>query len=277
MPNVPLARETSYDGSVRVGMSIPTLDEPSMLVELGCAAERNGWDGAFYWHHIVGTPDFPVPTADTWVVLGALAVRTERIRIGTMVTGLPRHQPHEVARQAVTVDRLSNGRMVLGVGLGEPPTEYSTLGLSPDPKQLAARLDEGLDVVAGLWTGQPFQHRGEHYTLTDVQFLPTPVQQPRIPIWTSAMVRNEHTLGRAARWDGVIIGALTDGGIATLMPEAVADVASRGDRPKDIVVVAPAGADLSGYRAAGATWVVVSGWLDELRALADAPPPSSSD
>ncbi|MGD9755381.1 MAG: LLM class flavin-dependent oxidoreductase [Acidimicrobiia bacterium] len=138
------------------------MDEPSRLVELGVAAEANGWDGVFVWHHVVGTPDFPVPMADAWVLLGALAVATETIRIGTTVTALPRHQPQEVARQSVTIDRLSGGRMILGVGLGEPPTEYSALGRSTDRALLAQMLDESLDVVAGLWTGQPFSHQGAH-------------------------------------------------------------------------------------------------------------------
>lgn len=259
---------------MRIGLSVPTFDEPGALVDLGCDAEDHGWDGVFYWHHVVGTADFAVPTADTWVLLGALAARTRRIRLGTTVTGLPRHQPQEVARQAVTVDRLSNGRMTLGVGLGEPPTEYTAIGRNPNRPVLAAQLDEALEVITGLWTGDRYDHRGEHYTVEDVQFLPTPVQQPRIPVWSSAMVRNERTLGRAARWDGVIVGAMTDHGIDVLPAEAVAEVAARDDAPADIVVAAPVGADLSVYADAGATWVVVTGMLDELREVAAAPPPT---
>lgn len=257
---------------MRLGLSIPTFDEPGPLVDLGCTAEEQGWDGAFYWHHTMGTPDFPAPTADTWVVLGALAARTERIQLGTMVTALPRHQPQEVARQAVTVDRLSGGRLVLGVGLGEPPTEFTALGRSADRRELAARLDESLEVLTGLWSGQPFSHEGAHYTFEDVLFLPPPLQQPRVPVWVSAMVRNESTLGRASRWDGVILGAMTDHGIGMLPAEVVAEVAARPDAPSDIVVAAPLGADLSAYQEAGATWVVITGWLDQLREVASAPP-----
>ncbi len=224
---------------------------------------------------IDGTPDFPVPVADPWVVLGALATATERIRLGTVVTGLPRHHPQEVARQAVTVDRLSGGRMVLGVGLGEPPTEYTSTGRSPDRRVLAAMLDEGLDVVAGLWSGEPFDHHGAHYTVEGVQFLPTPLQHPRIPIWTSAMVRNERTLGRAARWDGAIVGAMAGDRVDLLPPDAVAEVAARPDAPADIVVAVPIGADLAPYAAAGATWALVTGWLDQLRELAGSPAPAT--
>lgn len=250
------------------------MDEPSGLLDLGVAAEANGWDGVFLWHHVIGTPDFAVPIADTWVQLGALAARTERVRLGTTITALPRHLPQEVARQAVTVDRLSGGRMVLGVGLGEPPSEYTTIGRSADRGVLASMLDEALEVVSGLWSGQPFSHHGAHYRLDDVQCLPTPLQQPRLPVWVSAMARNERTLGRAARWDGVILGEMTaNGGTAVLPADAVADVAHRPDAPADIVVAAPAGTDPELYRDAGATWVLVTGWLDDLRDLAGRPPP----
>lgn len=258
-----------------MGLSIPIMDEPSALVKLAVAAEENGWDGVFLWHHVVGTPDFPAPMADAWVLLGAIAVQTSRIRIGTTVTALPRHQPHEVARQAVTVDRLSQGRMVLGVGLGEPPSEYTALGRTADRATLATMLDEGLQVVSGLWSGQPFSHSGRHYSLDGVQFLPVPLQQPRIPVWVSAIARNDRTLGRAARWDGVILGAMAaDGsGMDVLPAGAVAEVAERPDAPADIVVAAPAGTEPGQYERAGATWMLITDWLDRLRAVASAPPP----
>lgn len=264
-------------GRVRVGLSVPIMDEPSRLVDLGVAAEANGWDGVFFWHHVVGTPDFPVSMSDTWVLLGALAVATERIRIGTTVTALPRHQPQEVARQTVTIDRLSGGRMVLGVGLGEPPTEYSAVGRSADRALLADMLDEGLEVVSGLWSGEPFSHHGAHYTFDDVQFLPPPLQQPRIPVWVSAIARNERTLGRAARWDGAILGVLTpEGAMDTLSPDAVAEVAARPAAPADIVVAAPTGTDPAAYEDTGATWVLVTGWVDELRSVAATSAPEVS-
>ena len=258
---------------MRLGLSVPIMDEPSALVDLGVAAEANGWDGVFLWHHVVGTPDFAVPMSDAWVVLGALAVRTERIRLGTTITALPRHQPQEVARQTVTIDRLSAGRMVLGVGLGEPPSEYLALGRTANRRVLAEMLDEGLEVVSGLWTGEPFTHHGDHYSFEDVQFLPTPLQRPRPPVWVSAMARNEHTLGRAGRWDGVILGAMSEGAMGILEPDAVAEVAARPDAPGDIVVAAPCGTDPAPYEEAGATWLLFTDWLDELRRLAsDAPP-----
>ena len=266
-----------YGRRVRVGLSIPIMDEPSALVDLGVAAEANGWDGVFLWHHVIGTPDFAVPMSDAWVLLGALAVRTDRVRLGTTVTALPRHQPQEVARQTATLDQLSGGRMVLGVGLGEPPSEYTALGRNADRAVLATMLDEGLEVVSGLWSGQPFSHHGAHYSFDGVQLLPPPLQEPRIPVWVSAMARNERTLGRAARWDGVLLGAMTsEGGMDVLAPEAVAEVAARPDAPADIVVAAPAGTDPALNEDAGATWVLITGWLDELRGLATAAPGSSA-
>jgi alkanesulfonate monooxygenase SsuD/methylene tetrahydromethanopterin reductase-like flavin-dependent oxidoreductase (luciferase family) len=262
---------------MRLGLSVPIMDEPSAVVDLGVAAEANGWDGVFLWHHVVGTPDFAVPMSDAWVLLGALAARTGRVRLGTTVTALPRHQPQEVARQAVTLDRLSGGRMVLGVGLGEPPSEYTAVGRTADRRTLAAMLDEGLEVLTGLWSGQPFSHHGAHYSFDTVQFLPPPLQRPRIPVWVSAMARNERTLGRAARWDGVIVGAMSvEGGMDVLQPEAVAEVAARPDAPRDIVVAAPAGTDPAMYEKAGATWVLFTDWIDRLRSLANSPAPSSS-
>lgn len=226
---------------------------------------------------VIGTPEFAVPMSDAWVLLGALAAQTEQIRLGTTVTALPRHQPQEVARQTVTLDRLSGGRMVLGVGLGEPPSEYTALGRNADRAVLAGMLDEGLEVVSGLWSGQRFSYHGVHYSFDEVQFLPPPLQEPRIPVWVSAMARNERTLGRAARWDGVLLGAMTsEGGMDVLPAGAVAEVATRPDAPADIVVAAPVGTDPALYGHTGATWVLITGWLDELRSLAAAPPPGSS-
>src|SRR5688572_6515746 len=110
---------------MKLALSIPNLAEPDRLVELGVEAEANGWDGVFLWDHAHGSPDMPVPTSDPWVVLGALAVRTERVALGTAITAIGRRRPHKLARETVTVDRLSAGRLVLGVGLGEPPEEYT--------------------------------------------------------------------------------------------------------------------------------------------------------
>jgi len=264
----------------RLALSIPNMAEPAALVELGTRAEASGWDGVFLWDHAHGSPDMPVPTADPWVVLGALAVQTERIALGTAITALARRRPHKVARETVTVDHLSNGRMVLGVGLGEPPEEYTAYGEDGDRRLVAAKLDEALEVVAGLWSGEPVDHHGTHYTVEGAQFLPPPVQQPRIPVWAACIVPHQRPLRRAARWDGVVLGAIgASGSIDPVPPEqvrrAVATIA--GHRPPDAgafdVAIShtglPTDDELDAYAEAGVTWVMATGWVDQLDDLVD--------
>src|SRR5688500_7415612 len=125
------------------------------------AAEASGWDGVFYWDHLYTSPAAPMPVADPWIVLGAVAARTSRVLLGPTVTPLPRRRPQKVAREAVTLDRLSGGRLVLGVGLGNPPEEFSAFGDHANRPALGNRLDEALDVVTGLWHGTPFNYEGE--------------------------------------------------------------------------------------------------------------------
>src|SRR5688500_2563825 len=197
---------------MRFGLHVPNFAAPEELVELGVTAERAGWDGMFLWDHLYGGPAFVVPMADPWVVLGALAVRTSTLRLGTSITPLARRRPQKVARESVTVDHLSNGRMVLGVGLGNPPEEYTAFGEPSAPETLAAKLDEALEVVVGLWSGEPFDHDGAEYTVEGAQFRPPPVQQPRIPVWAACVVPHRAPLVRAARWDGVVLAGLTAGG-----------------------------------------------------------------
>lgn len=272
---------------LRWALSVPNLAEPEDLVALGVAAEASGWDGVLLWDHVFGGPAFLAPVADPWVVLGALAARTERIRLGTAVTPLPRRRPQVVAREAVTVDRLSHGRMTLGVGLGSPPDEYAAFGEPADPAVLARRLDAALDVVAGLWTGEPFDHDGPDFPVRGAQFLPVAVQRPRIPVWPACVVPHRAPLARAARWDGVVLAALTDaGGIEEVgvdeVAGAVAELAARrgGLDGFDVAVVhpgPPAGDRAAAYAGAGVGWVLVTGWVDDLRRLAGAPPPGAPD
>jgi alkanesulfonate monooxygenase SsuD/methylene tetrahydromethanopterin reductase-like flavin-dependent oxidoreductase (luciferase family) len=123
-----------------------------------------------------------------------------------------------VAGQVMTLDRLPGGRAVLGVGLGEPPGEHTSYGDRADRRDLAARLDEGLEVLAGLWSGEPFEHRSDHFTVEDAQFVPRGVKEPRVPVWASCVVQNEATLSRAARWDGVIVASMGEDGSIDPVP-----------------------------------------------------------
>ncbi len=172
------------------------------IVELAKEAEDNGWDGFFLWDHIHWNGP---PMLDPWVALAAIACGTERIKIGTMVTPLARRRPWKLARETVTLDHLSGGRVILGVGLGAPgPEEFTRLGEAADDRVRAQKLDEGLDVLTGLWSGEPFSYQGEHYQLDNDTFLPRPVQQPRIPIWVAGLWPNRGPFRRAARFDGAV-------------------------------------------------------------------------
>ena len=192
---------------MRFGISIPAfadLSDPRVLAELAHDAETAGWDGFFLWDHIFFDPTFH-PIADPWVALAAVALRTERMRIGTMITPIARRRPWKLARETVSVDRLSNGRLTLGVGLGDPVQwDFGFFDEVTDSKTRARRLDEGLDILTGLWSGQPFSYQGEQYkVMKEVTFRPTPIQTPRIPIWVGGWWPNKPPLRRAARWDGV--------------------------------------------------------------------------
>ena len=172
------------------------------LAELARTAEVAGWDGFFVWDHIAWDGRV-MPMVDPWVALTAIATSTNRIRIGAMVTPLPRRRPWKFARETVSLDYLSSGRMIVGVGIGDALAEFKNLGEVADLKSRGAMLDEGLQVVNGLWSGKPFSFVGEHYTVKDAQFLPSTLQQPRIPIWVGGKWPNKVPFRRAAQWDGV--------------------------------------------------------------------------
>lgn len=267
--------------SPRLGLNLPNFAEPDVLVDLGVRAEAAGWDGVFLWDHLHGSPAFPVPTSDPWVVLGALAVRTERITIGTGITPVPRRRPEKLARETVTVDRLSGGRLVLGVGLGEPPEEHTAYGRSADRPTLAARLDEGLVVLTGLWSGEPFSHHGDHFTVEGAQYLPTPVQRPRIPVWVSCTYPHRRPLARAARWDGALLAALGDGGAIEPVPtervraslSTILEHRAPDAGPLAVALVTPgvpSPEEQAAYGEAGVTWLLATGWLDGMEDLIEA-------
>ncbi|MGB8346973.1 MAG: LLM class flavin-dependent oxidoreductase [Ktedonobacteraceae bacterium] len=176
-----------------------------LMAELAHEAEDAGWDGFFIWDHIGGDPEQALPMADPWVELTAMAMATSRIKLGPIVTPLPRRRPWKLARESVTLDRLSNGRLILGVGIGSDIyfKEYSSYGEAPDDKLHGAMLDEGLDVLARLWSGEKVSYAGQHYQLHDALCLPTPLQRPRIPIWVAGVWPSGKPFRRAARWDGV--------------------------------------------------------------------------
>src|SRR5262245_417705 len=180
-----------------------SLGYPQPLARLAREAEAAGWDGFFIWDVFGGAVDARPPIADPWIALAGIATVTERVRLGPMVTPLPRRRPWKVAREATSLDQLSGGRLILGVGSGGTPADFADLGEATDPKVLAAMLEEGLQIVTGLWSGDPFHFAGSYYQVRAAQFLPRPIQSPRIPIWVGGGWPRTAPFRRAARWDGV--------------------------------------------------------------------------
>lgn len=182
--------------------------DPQTLAELANLAEASGWDGVLLEDYIVWQSQQDVPTYDPWITLAAMAMRTKRIRLGTNVTPLARRRPWKVAREAVTLDHLSNGRIILGVGLGDTgesvgsDVSFTHFGEVTDARQRSHMLDEALDVIVGLWSGEPFQYDGTYYHIKEVRFVPRPIQTPRIPIWVGGGWPLKGPTYRAARWDG---------------------------------------------------------------------------
>lgn len=241
------------------------------VVEWIILAEEAGWDGFSFWDHLTFYPD-NAEVFDPWILRGAIATWTKKIKIITNITPLPRRRPWKVARETATLDRLSNGRLIFGVGLGNPAEEFSLFGENPDAKQRAEKLDESLQIISGLWSGKPFSFEGKHYSIKEVTFLPTPVQKPRIPIWVGGMWLAKAPMKRASRWDGVCPGRMWPDVLTPDDLEAILeyirsfrgnlhnfDVSIGGqttgiDRMKDENILEP-------WINAGATW-----WFEEINA-----------
>lgn len=243
---------------LRSGLWLPIFDEladPVVVAGLAAEAEEAGWDGLFVWDHVRWRAPIRA-VADAWITLAAVAAATERLRIGPMVTPLARRRPVKLARETATLDRLSGGRLILGAGLGSDRfgEEYSRTGEEMDDRVRAAMLDESLSILAAAWSGDTFQHRGDHYVVDGVSFLPTPVQPGGVPVWIAGFPGKTAPMRRAARHDGFFPVNL-DG--PDQLAEAVDTIQQlRGDAagPYDVAVDVPAGTDLAPYVAAGATW-----------------------
>src|SRR5215472_1223819 len=192
---------------MRYGTCVPNLAEfadPRQVAALARRAEEAGWDGFFVWDHVVFGYGQHLEVADPWVLLTVMAMSTERITLGPLVTPVPRRRPGTLARQVTSVDRLSHGRLVFGAGLGFTlEAEYGTWGEVTEPRVLARRLDEGLAVLAALWAGERVDFRGAEVAAVGVTFAPVPVQRPRPPVWIGGNWPARAPLRRAARWDGV--------------------------------------------------------------------------
>ncbi|MFW9788124.1 MAG: LLM class flavin-dependent oxidoreductase [Candidatus Thorarchaeota archaeon] len=194
---------------MKYGINLPNFGwfgDIDTLVDVAVEAEEAGWEGFFLWDHMLvfKQEDMVLPFVDPWIALTAIACNTKKIRLGPLVTPIPRRRPWKVAREALTVDHLSKGRVTLGVGLGAPPdVEFDYFGEESNDRIRSQLLDEGLDIISGLWSGEPFSFKGEYYELEEMTFLPKPMQEPRIPIWIGGGVPNKAPFRRAARFDGV--------------------------------------------------------------------------
>ena len=250
---------------MRSGLFVPLFDEladPASVARLSAEAEEAGWHGVFVWDH-VRWQEPVVEVADPWITLAAIATSTERVRLGPTVTPLARRRPVKVARETATLDRLSGGRLTLGVGLGSDRfgSEFSITGEEVDDRRRATMLDEALEILAGAWSGEPVHHRGEHYKVDGMRFLPRPVQRPGIPVWVAGFYGKPRPLRRAALHEGFFPVNLEHpdqlaemaADLATLRREAGRDPSE----PYDIVAALPPGSDPAPYAAAGATWWLV--------------------
>ena len=231
------------------------LSDPALVADLAARAEDRGWDGLFVWDH-VAYRDPVRAVADPWITLTAVAVATSRLVIGPLVTPVARRRPHRLARETATLDRLSGGRLVLGVGLGSDRTgefDPDRFGEEGDPRARAALLDEGLERLLAYWDGE---------------FEPRPLQEPRIPIWVAARWPHRRPLRRAARFDGLFPIDLPG-------PEALAELVAQveGRKGFDVVVTNPPGTDPQPWIEAGATWCLTGFGpqpaVDEVRSVID--------
>ena len=266
-----------------------------LLPVLAAEAEAAGWDGLFIADGMaLGGEKFPdFPWFDPWVVLGAMAMSTKRIRLGTMITPVSRRRPWKLARETVTVDHLSNGRFIFGVGLGAADDDggFFRVGEATDLRVRAELLDEGLEIMNALWKTKPVTFSGKHYKVDKMSMLPAPVQKPRIPVWVVGVWPKEKSMQRVLRWDGIIPQPYKATPADAAKPSLIGEVRAyidnhrRKKTPFDII----SGGQTSGakrkkaleivrpFEEAGATWWLESVWgsLDKVRKRIKQGPPGA--
>lgn len=265
---------------MRQGIIVSTGD-PRTAAGLAADAEAAGWDGVFYFDAIaIGDAE----VYDPWVVMTAMAMRTERVVLGPVITPPTRRRPWKLARETMTLDRLSGGRLVLPVGLGtDDDAGFGNVGEPTAIRTRAEILDESLEILDGLWSGEPFEYSGRHFRFGPMTFRPTPLQRPRIPIWVIGVWPRPRSMRRALRWDGVLIQAQdADGQNVENTPEHVREIAAqaRRERPRgldgfDIVAggttpsddAAAATGIVRPFAEAGATWWLEQDWLGGVAAI----------
>lgn len=269
------------DSDARSALWVPLFDEladPLVVARLAAEAEELGWSGFFVWDRL----SWPAPVervADPWISLAAAATATESLRLGPMVTPLARRRPAKLARETASLDRLSGGRLTLGVGLGSDAygAEFARTGEQVDERVRAEVLDEALAVLTAAWSGRPVRHRGPHHLIDDLAFRPTPVQRPRIPVWVAGRAGRRGPLRRAARFDGYFPDEVRHPDQLAEIVETIRGLRADPAAPYDVAVAIPPGSDPAPYVAAGATWCLTdlepeAVTLDHVRGvLADGP------
>jgi alkanesulfonate monooxygenase SsuD/methylene tetrahydromethanopterin reductase-like flavin-dependent oxidoreductase (luciferase family) len=263
--------------AMKYAIYLPTFDpfgNPKVIASLARDAEQSGWDGFFIWDDVAASDK---DLADAWISLAAAAVATQQVRLGVLVTPLARRRPWKFARETASLDHLSGGRLVVGVGVGGGQEQFGDLGDEPNQRLRGEMLDEGLAVVSGLWSGDAFEFDGAYYQLKPTVFRPKPLQQPRIPIWVAGVWPNKRPLARMARWDGMfpLFWGVDDldkqqaylkqmvSQVREMRAELLPDSAQF---PFDVVVVtatdpaqpAQSAEQVAGFAAAGATWMLES-------------------
>jgi hypothetical protein len=234
-------------------------------VEFAAVAEDHDWDGFFVWESVWGI--------DAWVSLGAAAVKTKTIQLGTMLSPLSRMRPWKVASEYITLDQLSGGRAILAVGLGAADTGFAEFGEETNMKVRAELMDEALDIITGLFDGQPFEYPGKHYKVESTQFFPppNPIKQT---IWVVGLLGSNRSMSRVVKFQG-LLPSVRDGngkwralepGDVEQMRDFVEqqgcdegyDIVVEGTTPGDDSV--KAAEEVRKWQDAGATWWVESMW-----------------
>jgi alkanesulfonate monooxygenase SsuD/methylene tetrahydromethanopterin reductase-like flavin-dependent oxidoreductase (luciferase family) len=286
---------------MRYGFVVPFADARE-FAEIAALGEAHGWDGVFTWESLYGV--------EAWVTLAAAAMTTQRVRLGTLLTPASRHRPWDLASRVATVDRLSGGRVVMGVGLGALHGGWLRFEQDEGRRVRAEKLDESLAVLAGLMGGEPFSFDGKHYPVRleggdAPPGPPPPAQRPHPPVWVVGAYlpgrSRQRSLERAARWQGLLptvadpaaqpgqppygldTFAEVVGRVRTLreaqgLPWDGYDVVVEGDSSGQFIQLEGTPAD---WEQAGGTWWVESWWtlapgsegLAELRRRVTAGPP----
>lgn len=207
---------------MKFGLDIANMGEnlsnPHNLILLAKEAEKSGWDGFFLWNTFLSDDSHYI--SNPIVTISAIAAQTTKIKLGFLIIPLPFYKPWQIASEMVTLDHLSKGRMILGVGSGGNSKDFSSFNEADDLKIRGEKLDESLEIITGLWSGKPFSYSGKHYQIKNVQLQPACFQTPRVPIWVAGFWPNKKPFRRASKYDGVYPGSDDN----QLTPEVVQDI-----------------------------------------------------